>query len=135
MVVSINGGTTAAGWFMKVHNGQSYQHGWFRGTPISGNLHMYIYIYMYKEIHTYVYTKNNNNNVDITNSSRNHINKKHYNYIIIYVMFYGDVKPWDTIWYKYNIKWLIIMIIIKIIINNNNNDNKKKKIRFGISLQ
>ena len=29
-----------------IYNGKSYSNGWFRGTPISGNLHM-IFIYIY----------------------------------------------------------------------------------------
>ena len=27
-------------WFIAFYNGKSHEHGWFRGTPILGNLHM-----------------------------------------------------------------------------------------------
>ena len=31
---------------LMVYNGKSYQNGWFRGTPLSGNLHIYVYLEM-----------------------------------------------------------------------------------------
>ena len=39
MVVSINGGNPK----YTVYKGKTQEHGWSRGTPISGNLHMYKY--------------------------------------------------------------------------------------------
>ena len=38
MAVSINGGNPK--WM--VYSGKSYENGWFRGTPISGNHHMFV---------------------------------------------------------------------------------------------
>ena len=38
--ISINGGSPIAGWLLFF---KSFSTGWFRGTPISGNLHVYEY--------------------------------------------------------------------------------------------
>ena len=43
--VSINGGTPIAGWFISWNIPR--KNGWFRGTPISGNLHIQKYIHRY----------------------------------------------------------------------------------------
>ena len=41
------------GWF--IYNGISYQNGWFGGSPILGNHHIYIYMYIYMYIYICIY--------------------------------------------------------------------------------
>jgi len=41
------------GWF--IYNGISYKNGWFGGTPILGNHHIYICVYIYVYIYVFIY--------------------------------------------------------------------------------
>ena len=43
---------TQSAWF---NEGKSYWNGWFRGSPIFGNLHICIYIYMCTCMYIYIY--------------------------------------------------------------------------------